>query len=68
MNNFTYLRATDPTSAVKLLAANSSQGATARFLAGGTNLVDLMRGGVEKTHALVDITRAPPALLLWVPA
>jgi xanthine dehydrogenase YagS FAD-binding subunit len=59
MNNFTYLRATDATSAVNLLAANSSQGAAARFLAGGTNLVDLMREGVENTHALVDITRAP---------
>jgi len=59
MNNFTYLRATDATSAVNLLAANSSQGAAARFLAGGTNLVDLMREGVENTHALIDITRAP---------
>jgi len=59
MNNFTYLRATDVSSAVSLIAANSSQDAAARFLAGGTNLVDLMREGVEKTHALVDITRAP---------
>src|ERR1700686_1812814 len=59
MNNFTYLRASDATSAVNLLAANSSQSAAARFLAGGTNLVDLMREGVESTHALVDITRAP---------
>jgi xanthine dehydrogenase YagS FAD-binding subunit len=59
MNNFIYLRAADASSAVNLLAANSSHGAAARFLAGGTNLVDLMREGVETTHALVDITRAP---------
>jgi len=59
MNNFIYLRAADASSAVNLLAANSSRGAAARFLAGGTNLVDLMREGVETTHALVDITRAP---------
>ncbi len=61
MNNFTYLRATDANSAVNLLAANSTQGAAARFLAGGTNLVDLMREGIETAHALVDITRTPLA-------
>ena len=59
MNNFIYFRATDATSAVSLWATNSRQTSEARFLAGGTNLVDLMREGVETTHALVDITRAP---------
>ncbi len=59
MNNLTYLRAVDANSAVNLVAAHSSSDAAARFLAGGTNLVDLMRVGVETTHAVVDITRAP---------
>ncbi len=67
MNNFTYLRAADANSAVNLLAANSSNGAAARFLAGGTNLVDLMREGIEQTHALVDITRAPLSEVLELP-
>ena len=67
MNNFTYLRAADVTSAVGLLAANSSSTDSARFLAGGTNLVDLMREGVENAHALVDITRAPLAEVQELP-
>src|ERR1700693_5443662 len=29
----------------------------AKFLAGGTNLVDLMKGGVERPETLIDITR-----------
>jgi xanthine dehydrogenase YagS FAD-binding subunit len=31
----------------------------ARFLGGGTNLIDLMRGNVEQPHALVDVTGLP---------
>jgi xanthine dehydrogenase YagS FAD-binding subunit len=61
MNNFTYLRATDANSALSLFEANS------KFLAGGTNLVDLMREGVETPHALVDITRAPLAEVQELP-
>ncbi len=61
MNNFTYLRATDANSAVSLFEANS------RFLAGGTNLVDLMRENVEKPDSLVDITRAPLAEVQELP-
>ena len=37
------------------LAANPG----ARFLSGGTNLVDLMRLGVETPGLLVDVTRLP---------
>ena len=59
MNNFAYFRAADATAAVNLLSTNSTEAAGARFLAGGTNLVDLMREGVETAHALVDITRVP---------
>jgi xanthine dehydrogenase YagS FAD-binding subunit len=56
MNAFDYIRATDHQSAID--AANSPA-APARFLAGGTNLIDLMREGVEQPRLLVDITRLP---------
>ena len=39
MNNFEYARASDVADAVKLKAADSA----AKFIAGGTNLVDLMK-------------------------
>ncbi len=61
MNNFTYQRATDANSALRLFAPN------AKFLAGGTNLVDLMREGVETPQTLVDITRAPLAEIQELP-
>ncbi|MFW2831606.1 FAD binding domain-containing protein [Sphingomonas sp. ID0503] len=50
MTPFTYARAADPASA---LAAAS---AGARYLGGGTNLVDLMRETIERPAALVDVT------------
>lgn len=51
---FTYARAADPAEAVRL-----GTGRGARYLGGGTNLVDLMREGVERPHALVDVTGLP---------
>jgi xanthine dehydrogenase YagS FAD-binding subunit len=51
---FAYERAADVEGAV---AAVSVPGA--KFLAGGTNLVDLMRLGVETPELLVDVTRLP---------
>jgi xanthine dehydrogenase YagS FAD-binding subunit len=57
MNNFTFSRATDTNSALKLFS--DSANGNARFLAGGTNLIDLMREGIEQPQALVDITRVP---------
>jgi len=51
---FRYERALDESTA---LAAVAEPGA--RFLAGGTNLVDLMRLGVESPEVLVDVTRLP---------
>ncbi|HSS28657.1 MAG TPA: xanthine dehydrogenase family protein subunit M, partial [Usitatibacter sp.] len=36
-------------------------GPHAKFLAGGTNLLDLMKGGIEQPVKLVDITRLPLA-------
>jgi xanthine dehydrogenase YagS FAD-binding subunit len=53
MNPFTYSRAADPQSAVSGIAANPK----AKFLGGGTNLVDLMKMGVERPEQLVDINR-----------
>ncbi len=48
---FTYARATDPAEAVRLGGLVS-----ARYLGGGTNLVDLMRETIEAPSALVDVT------------
>lgn len=53
MNTFRYTEATDATGAVRAVAANQS----AKFLAGGTNLVDLMREYVERPSELVNISR-----------
>ena len=53
MNNFEFSRATDVTDAVRQIAADP--GAT--FVAGGTNLIDLIKEGVTKPSRLIDITR-----------
>src|SRR5436190_1281631 len=52
MNPFAYHRSKDAEGA---LAAISEK---AKFLAGGTNLVDLMKNGVERPEILVDLNRA----------
>jgi xanthine dehydrogenase YagS FAD-binding subunit len=54
MRAFTYERATDPGAAV---AAVSRPGA--KFISGGTNLLDLMRLEIEQPTHLVDISRLP---------
>ena len=53
MRPFIYSRAKDPASATKQLAGNPN----AKFLAGGTNLLDLMKEDVERPDSLIDITR-----------
>ncbi len=53
MTPFTYSRARDPQGAISEVAAN----AQAKFLGGGTNLIDLMKMGVELPEQLVDINR-----------
>jgi len=53
MKRFEYERASDPASA----ASRVAQGGT--FIAGGTNLVDLMKHGIETPRRLVDISRLP---------
>jgi xanthine dehydrogenase YagS FAD-binding subunit len=49
---FDYTRANSREEAAKAIAAQG-----AKFLGGGTNLVDLMKLGVEKPSTLIDITR-----------
>ncbi len=54
MNQFDYVR---PTTVAEAIAAAAEPGAA--FLAGGTNLVDLMKVGVARPARLVDIRRLP---------
>jgi xanthine dehydrogenase YagS FAD-binding subunit len=51
MNPFNYQRATAPEEAVHAVSARG-----AKFLGGGTNLVDLMRYNVEHPTTLIDVT------------
>ncbi|MGD9590548.1 MAG: xanthine dehydrogenase family protein subunit M [Pyrinomonadaceae bacterium] len=55
MRPFAFKRAAAPADAVKFVAANKD----ARFIAGGTNLVDLIKEGVDSPNELVDISRLP---------
>lgn len=55
MINFEYTRANDVTDAVRQIAAEPR----AKFIAGGTNLVDLMKKGVERPTRVIDISRLP---------
>lgn len=55
MNRFEYVRAGTVAEAVGAFQAGS------RFIAGGTNLIDLMKYEVEKPGRLIDITRLPLA-------
>ncbi len=55
MSPFTYSRATDAQSAVNGVTAKPRS----KFLGGGTNLIDLMKTGVERPEQLVDINRLP---------
>jgi xanthine dehydrogenase YagS FAD-binding subunit len=55
MNRFSYTRASEVPQAIDQHRAN----ATAAFIAGGTNLVDLLREDVTHPAVLVDINRLP---------
>jgi len=52
MKPFAYTRAANPQAAIQAVAPEN-----AKFLAGGTNLVDLMKENVEQPSRLVDINR-----------
>jgi len=55
MNRFDYVRPNTVAEAVQALGADPQ----ARFIAGGTNLIDLMKYDVERPGRLIDITRLP---------
>ncbi len=57
MTPFTVTRASDATEAIRLGAD-----ARAKYLGGGTNLVDLMRETIERPEALVDVTGLSAAI------
>ncbi|NJP93687.1 xanthine dehydrogenase family protein subunit M [Nonomuraea sp. FMUSA5-5] len=54
MRPFAYVKAADVDEAVR-----AATGPGAKFLGGGTNLVDLMREGIERPDTVVDVTGLP---------
>jgi xanthine dehydrogenase YagS FAD-binding subunit len=52
---FEYVKAGDVADAVRRIAADPA----AKFIAGGTNLIDLMKDDVETPSRLIDISRLP---------
>jgi xanthine dehydrogenase YagS FAD-binding subunit len=55
MINFQYVRVNSVADAIKSISSDP----TAKFIAGGTNLVDLMKVDVERPSQLIDITHLP---------
>jgi xanthine dehydrogenase YagS FAD-binding subunit len=55
MNRFSYARPGDMTTAIREVGSEPS----AKFIAGGTNLIDLMKYNVERPTRLVDISHIP---------
>jgi len=55
MINFEYTRASDVADALRRASAEPR----AKFIAGGTNLIDLMKEDVERPTRLIDITQLP---------
>ncbi len=55
MINFEYTRVSSTKAAVDAKSKNAS----AQFIAGGTNLVDLMKKGITSPERLIDINRLP---------
>ncbi len=63
MKNFEYLRPTTISEAIAAAAAPN-----AAYLAGGTNLLDLMKGGVARPDRVVDVSRLPGLdRIEWLP-
>ena len=74
MINFQYARAEDVADAIGRIAGDPN----AKFVAAGTNLIDLMKMDVERPTKVIDITRLPlkqiegenfkrPSLILMLP-
>src|SRR5260370_42365166 len=55
MINFQYARANNVAEAVHLIGRDPN----AKVIAGGTNLIDLMKMDVEQPTTIIDITRLP---------
>jgi xanthine dehydrogenase YagS FAD-binding subunit len=55
VRDFGYARADDPALAVAAIAADPG----ARLIAGGTELVNLLKDGIDEAELLVDISRVP---------
>jgi xanthine dehydrogenase YagS FAD-binding subunit len=55
MNPFEYKRAEQEQAAIEAIVGAKD----AKFLAGGTNLIDLMKNGVQTPSRLVDINHVP---------
>jgi xanthine dehydrogenase YagS FAD-binding subunit len=63
MNPFGYSRAADANQAVTTISGKPN----GKFLGGGTNLIDLMKMGVETPSEVVDINRLPLAQIEELP-
>lgn len=63
MRPFEFQRASDPQAAVSAIGSAAS----AKFLAGGTNLIDLMKQDVESPAHLIDINRLELAKIEELP-
>lgn len=62
MNPFDYQRASDVEHALQL-----ARRPDVRFIAGGTNLLDLIKAGIERPRHLVDISRLPIGTICELP-
>ena len=60
MINFSYSRAGNVAEAISTKGQANGAG---RFIAGGTNLVDLLKENVERPRTVIDITRLPLATI-----
>ena len=63
MNPFEYRRADQPNTALQAIGRSRQS----KLLAGGTNLIDLMKNGVEQPATLVDINRLAFASIETLP-
>lgn len=63
MNSFDYLRPGDVASALQQIRTPG-----AKFIGGGSNLLDLMKGGIERPVLLVDISHLPLGEITALPA
>ncbi len=63
MKPFAFKRAADKANAISLVSKNKD----ARFIAGGTNLIDLMKESIDRPTELVDISRLPLSVVRALP-